>query len=65
MLSEMVALLANRMIYLLIQLRPVTHRGICDLTRLELKTYNYRVRLFRRVIIIPSPADPIPRLAGT
>src|SRR2546430_2171719 len=56
-------LFASRDIILFGQLRPVTYRGICDLTLLELNSYSKNPNLFRRVVILPTPADPIPGLA--
>src|SRR6266851_372520 len=46
-----------------IQLRPVTYRGVCDLTHLKLTIYSRNERLFRRFVIFPAAACPIPKLA--
>ena len=56
-------LFAKCMIYLLIQLRPVTYRGMCDLTLLDLT--GYRQKLLFLSQMPATSREPTPRLLGT
>src|SRR5438034_268555 len=59
----MVMPFANRMIYPLIQLRPVTYRGVCDLTLLDQTDYRPKLLFLCQ---IPAPArEPTTRLLGS